>query len=455
MIRVLIVDDQATTRANLERLFAAEADIAVAGWEATADGAVTAANTSGPDVVVVNLDLQTGDGLAIVSSVAQNHPEMLVVAVGLDDDDATMRSVSDAGARSYLLKPFGGEELLAAIRREPGSELVAPAPAPAPAFVPLLATPPPAAPSPAPAPPAYATATRAPAPAAGFMPGAAPVHTVAVVSGKGGVGATTIAASLALIASAEGRLRTALVDLDLQHGDVRRLLRIESSDSVIDLAQAAPIPSSEDLAPRFAEGPGGLLTLTAPPRPRIDVDLTPEFAVALIQALRTSVDFAVLDIPVFVTPASAAVLRNADRIVLVSGMSDPAVRSTQGVLSLFGDLGIAPERVTLVLNRNEANSDLTKAAVEEALGVPVAIQLPYDFVLVSTSVNRGVPFVMQRPDAQVSRKVRELAATFFPLPEVTYAEGQPVAASARPGEVPERRGKRKGLFGFGRSEEPA
>jgi pilus assembly protein CpaE len=444
MIRVLVVDDQVATRANLERLFAAASDIEAVGWVEATESAVSAADQAEPDVAVVNLDLRSGDGLGLISTIAQIRPNALVIAVGLDDDYATLRSLSDAGAGSYLLKPFSGAELLAAIRREPGSELVLPPQPPVqPAVAPMSS---------------QTVAAASPDSSPGFVSGAAPAHTVAVISAKGGVGSTTVAASLALIASVEGKRRTALVDLDLQHGDVRRLLRIESRDTVIDLAQAAPIPTSEDLTPRFYEGPGGLLALTAPTRPRIDIDVTPDFAVALIQALRTAVDFAVLDLPVFITPASAAVLRNADRIVLVSSMSDPGVRSTQGLLSLFGDLGIDINRVTLVLNRNEANSDLTKAAVEEALGIPVAVQLPYDFVLVSTSVNRGVPFVMQRPDAQVSRKVRELAAMFFPLPEIVEA----VTYAAEPAPVPPppaddqsvRRGKRKRILGFGRKEEP-
>jgi pilus assembly protein CpaE len=440
MIRVLVVDDQAGTRGNLERLFAAATDIDVVAWAEATEDAVLAAEQNHPDVAVIDLDLRSGDGLGLISSIAHMLPDALVVVTGLDDDYATLRSISDAGARSYLLKPFGGAELLAAIRREPGSELVVPPP------------PPPTAPVSA---ETVTAAVREISPE--FAQSTAPVHTVAVISGKGGVGSTTVAASLALIASVEGRRRTALIDLDLQHGDVRRLLRIESRDTVIDLAQAAPIPTTEDLTPRFYEGPGGVLALTAPTRPRIDIDLTPEFSVALIQALRTAVDFAVIDLPVFITPASAAVLRNADRIVLVSSMSDLGVRSTQGVLSLFGDLGIDIQRVTLVLNRNEANSDLTKAAVEEALGVPVAVQLPYDFVLVSTSVNRGVPFVMQRPDAQVSRKVRELAAMFFPLPEIADSTTYPdvPAPDEQSEDKPERRTKRKGIFGFGRTEEPA
>jgi len=440
---VLVVDDQAGTRGNLERLFAAASDIEVVGWAEATEDAISAAEQSRPDVAVIDLDLRSGDGLGLISSIAQMLPDTLVVALGLDDDYASMHSISDAGAKSYLIKPFGGAELLAAIRREPGSELVLPAPPP-------------------PVPASAETITSVVSESSpGPVMATPPVHTVAVISGKGGVGSTTVATSLALIASVEARRRTALIDLDLQHGDVRRMLRIESRDTVIDLAQAAPNPTSEDLTPRFCGGPGGVLALTAPTRPRIDIDVTPEFAVALIQALRTAVDFAVLDLPVFVTPATAAVLRNADRIVLVSSMSDPGVRSTQGVLSLFGDLGIDSQRVTLVLNRNEANSDLTKTAVEEALGIPVAVQLPYDFVLVSTSVNRGVPFVMQRPDAQVSRKIRELAALFFPLPEMADTYTDPTAPdtiSVPPDESDdkaERRTKRKGIFGFGRTEEPA
>ena len=446
MIRVLIVDDVPTTRANIERAFAAHPEIEVVAFAESADAALNQASVLLPDVALIDIDLHGGQGLLTTQRMVQASPATAIIVMGLDDDEATNSMVQDAGAMHYLVKPFSGEELAAAI-----NEVAQPGPAEASA-APLAQPPPRPAIAPPPPMPEF-VAPQAVDRAPGF-----PVHTVAVISGKGGAGVTMLATSLALIASAEGRRRTALVDLDLQHGDIRRLLRIDSRESVIELAQASPVPDEGDLMRRFADGPGGILALTAPARPRIDVELTPEFAVALVQALRTASDFAAIDLPSYITPASAAVLRNADRVILVSSMSDPGVRSTQGMLSLFGELGIARDRIALVLNRNEANSDLTKAGVEEELGMESTVQLPYDFVLVSTAVNHGVPFVLQRPDAQVSRKIRELGATLFPLaltPELAPDLPPAYVLPPVPNEPAPSRGRRKSKsrFGFGRGED--
>ena len=274
---------------------------------------------------------------------------------------------------------------------------------------------------------------------------------IAVVSGKGGAGTSVIAANLALIAANEAKRHVAIVDLDLQHGDQRRLLRVDAKEGIVEVAAASPTADRQVLLPRMPDGPAGLMTLLAPATPSLDSLLSPEFVSALLLQMRALVDIVVLDIPAYLTPASAAALRAADRVVLVCSMTDPGVRATKGMLDLFKKLQVPADRIVIALNRNEANSDMVKATVEEALGRPVAVQLPYDAILISTSINRGAPFVLQKPDAQVSRRVRELAGLLFPVQQLDIEEAaSPKRRAPEPAreeaDKSKRRGKKKGLF---------
>ena len=564
MIRVLIVDDAPLTLSNIERLLRNESEMDPVGSVGDGESAITMTRELHPDVVIMDMDLQRGDGLRATQVISKELPATAVIVMGLDDDPGTQRMVTEAGARDYIVKPFGAAELLEVIRRVHGGEaspngdaLVAPLAPPAPPaepepfsewapaaaiapiaemsadggdapfefsiplsptgasdgqdadpapesvpdlapagappslFQPITATPAPSAPS-QPSTPGFGApepndsgAANAPemnipdmsaadvaAPdinppaqagslndfAASVGPSSGPgagqptrtaIHTVAIVAAKGGVGTSVLAVNLALLASAEARKRSALIELDIQHGSARRLLRIEPIEGILEVATASPEAAPDQLAPRMAPGPAGLIALLGPAQPRPDVALQPEFIEALMQQLRGAVDFAVFDVPSHLTAASAAALRNADRVVVLSSMTDPGVRATQGLLGLLKDMGLDMNHVLLVLNRNEANSDLTKAAVEEAVGHPVAVQLPYDPILVSTAINRGAPFVLQKPDAQVSRKVRELGSFLFPIAMLPEPVGTQFALDVDEDESRPRR-KKKGFFSFGK-----
>lgn len=294
-------------------------------------------------------------------------------------------------------------------------------------------------------------------PAAAAMPSDSQV--IVVISGKGGVGTTVLAINIALLDATEAKRRVGIIDFDLQHGDVRRMLRVDAPEGILELFRLSPQVDREALASRLVAGPSGIKVLLSPPRPSLDADLSPEFVAALLLQLRFLVQDVIVDMSPHITTASIAALRSADKIVLVSSMSDPGVRATQGMLRLFAEIGVNPQNVIPILNRTEANSDLTKPAVEEAIGRSVPVQMPYDPILVGTSVNRGAPFVTNKPDSQASRKLREFAGLLFPLPQASLADaahsGAPVQQASGPMQQPqstygfdddEPRRKKKGLF---------
>jgi DNA-binding NarL/FixJ family response regulator len=115
-VRVLIVDDHPLFRDGVSGLLASVPDTDVVGTAATADEAVREATLTRPDVVLLDLNLPGGSGLTAIPRLATACPGAAVLVLTMLEDDASLAAALRAGARGYLLKGVGQEELLAALR---------------------------------------------------------------------------------------------------------------------------------------------------------------------------------------------------------------------------------------------------------------------------------------------------------------------------------------------------
>jgi DNA-binding NarL/FixJ family response regulator len=120
MIRVLIVDDHRLVRAGLRTLLAATADIEVVGEAGDGAAAIATAQTTEPDVVLMDLSMPVLDGVAATRAVLELLPPLRIVALTSFADHARVNEILAAGAIGYLLKDCSPEELLAAIRAAAG-----------------------------------------------------------------------------------------------------------------------------------------------------------------------------------------------------------------------------------------------------------------------------------------------------------------------------------------------
>ena len=115
-IRVLLVDDHELVRRGLSDLLAQEDDLLVCGEAATAAGALCLAAALAPDVVVLDVRLPDGDGVAVCRELRTSAPRTAcLVLTSYDDDDALVAAV-EAGAVGFLLKQVTGSDLVAAVR---------------------------------------------------------------------------------------------------------------------------------------------------------------------------------------------------------------------------------------------------------------------------------------------------------------------------------------------------
>jgi DNA-binding NarL/FixJ family response regulator len=128
MIRVLVADDHPVFRQGLASLLQRYPEFEVVGQAANGDEAVARANQVKPDVVVMDIRMPESDGVAATTALQRTLPQAKVLIVTVSDRDEDLFAAIKAGARGYLLKSVGLQELLDSIRLvAQGEAIVSPA----------------------------------------------------------------------------------------------------------------------------------------------------------------------------------------------------------------------------------------------------------------------------------------------------------------------------------------
>ena len=115
MIRLLIVDDIASTRDNLRKLLGFEEDIEVIGTAGDGKQGLEEAHRLLPDIVLTDVNMPIMDGIQLTERLAQELPASPVIIMSVQGERDYLRRAMQAGAREYLIKPFSHAELVAAI----------------------------------------------------------------------------------------------------------------------------------------------------------------------------------------------------------------------------------------------------------------------------------------------------------------------------------------------------
>jgi DNA-binding NarL/FixJ family response regulator len=115
-IRVLVADDQAIVRDGLVTVLGLLDDMEIVGEAADGAEACRIVDERGADVVLMDLRMPVLDGSAATARIVAEHPETAVLVLTTFADDASIMGALKAGARGYLTKDAGREEVAAAVR---------------------------------------------------------------------------------------------------------------------------------------------------------------------------------------------------------------------------------------------------------------------------------------------------------------------------------------------------
>ncbi|MEW2413739.1 AAA family ATPase [Streptomyces sp. NPDC046866] len=290
-----------------------------------------------PEVVLVHERIGPVPALDLVREVALRFPAVGVVLLSSDTGPALFSAAMDSGARGLIGLPPSYEELAARVQ----------------------------------------AAAQWSAGVRRHLGRSADVFTgpggrvVTVAGAKGGVGTTFAAVQFALAAAAAGR-RTALVDMDLQAGDVGSYLDVQFRRSIADLA------GIQDISPRVLQDAvyddrTGLALLLAPADGERGEEVDDRAARHVVGALRSRYELVVIDCGTQVTGANAAAMEMADVAVLVTTPDVVAVRAAKRMVRMWERLQVRKaEDTSLVVNRWSKHTEIQPALIEKITKTRVA-----------------------------------------------------------------------------------
>jgi DNA-binding NarL/FixJ family response regulator len=121
---VLIADDHPMVRQGLHLTLGALPGIEVIGEATTGRQAVELADSLQPDVLIMDINMPEGNGIEATRALTQSSPHVKVLVLTMFDDDASVFQAMRAGARGYLLKGAGEQEIERAVRGVAGGEAI-------------------------------------------------------------------------------------------------------------------------------------------------------------------------------------------------------------------------------------------------------------------------------------------------------------------------------------------
>ncbi|GAC1337767.1 MAG: hypothetical protein NVSMB29_02610 [Candidatus Dormibacteria bacterium] len=251
-----------------------------------------------------------------------------------------------------------------------------------------------------------------------------------VFAGKGGVGKSVVSTNLSSALAKDGA-RVAIIDLDLQFGDVGVMLGVEHPHTIEELVPLGDQMESEFLEELMGTGPEGVRVLLAPTSPELADLVTAGTLRAIIRELGKSYDYIVIDAAAHLEERTLEVIEMADHIVVVTAFNVTAVKDTKITLKLLQSLGVDREKIAVILNQTRAKTNFTREEVEDSLRFRIVTQLPFDPRIVDEAVDHGKPFVLSEPRSDISRQFRTLVDYLVPAEDEADGEGRGGKAKAK------------------------
>ena len=232
------------------------------------------------------------------------------------------------------------------------------------------------------------------------------INVVSVIGASGGVGKTTIATNLAA-SFAEFGLKTCLVDLSLQFGDVGLFTNVKPTFTVYDLMVNNP-----DFNPNmnlFIEHINpNLFVLPAPVLPEQADYITRSMIAKTIKNLSLYFDVVVFDTPSIINDICLELFQLSHQIVLVTTKDLGSIKNSKLTIDILTKLHVE-DKLKLVLNKYDSPKFVVEdEAVRKMLGVDIISLIPHTNTITGNAINMGVPFIYSYPREAISDAIREL-----------------------------------------------
>jgi pilus assembly protein CpaE len=399
--QVLAVGTPQTFRATLARALEVEPDDV--GWvqSVTAAEEVLVESDDPVDVLVLSPEIKEPDALGLAEFVGRAAPMTAIVMVRDKSWNGLLPAAMRAGIRDVVDLTQGSEELRDAVERAI----------------------------------TWADNLRSLRGAMAEKPSSRGM-VISVFSSKGGTGKTFLTTNLATAISELSGEETAVVDLDVDMGDVFSYFGTEPQKQVMDLIALGEGADRETVFANASKFGDHLWGFGAVPDPAMQPPAG-EAVGKYLRTLRNNFAYVVVDASADYTDLALACFDLSDAICLVTGLDVVGVKHLSKALETLLTIGLPRDRFRIVLNRADSKVGLDSGDVERVMKIQVDTMIPSSR-LVPMSLNKGRPVYLEDPNSEVSASIRTLALRF------TGKANTPEGTAAS--EAPSPESKRRGLF---------
>jgi pilus assembly protein CpaE len=262
---------------------------------------------------------------------------------------------------------------------------------------------------------------------------------IVVLGPKGGTGKTLTATNLAVAMQESGK-NIALVDLDLQFGDIALCMGLPPERTIYELALDNTTLDLDTIERHMVTHESGVRVLIAPSRPDQAAAISVEVVRDVYAHLRTAYDAVIVDTPPGFTPEVIATIDMSTDLIMVGMLDSLSLKNTKLGLETLELMHYDPDAVRVVLNRAHSRVGISTNTVGRVLGREPDVLVPSDREVPRT-INEGVPIVTALPRSECADAFRALAALYLDraVPAEPEPLEEPVAATHGRGRLFGRR----------------
>ncbi len=323
---------------------------------------------SRPNLIIVDISQKTQMALDIIVKISNSLKNSKIIVLSYDMSPEIVIKALRAGAREFLVKPLIENEFLQSVEKL--KDLIL-----------------------------------------GNINDTTKCKVITTFSNKGGIGKTAIATNLAVELANMTKERVALIDLNMQMGDVTTFLDLNPSfDTSYVINNLERIDEGFLLSTLEKYGNSSLYVLADPPDLEQAEVITSDNITTLINVLRNVFSYIIIDTTASFDGKTITALDNSDLVLLITIINLPSVRNCQRCFDLFKRLGYTKDKIKIIVNRYMENDEIKAEDVEDVLGHPVYFKIPNNYFTIINAINKGLPVCEINPHSNIAKSFKELAA---------------------------------------------
>lgn len=344
--RVIVIEDTPELLEDMVATLRKSPDFDVASTYRTATAAIGPAAMFNPNLLLINVDNE--ETLNTLTTFVDMFPGAYILGTMLQWDSFKAQRALESGITGCIIKPFNAKEVLEYLQL-------------------------------------YTIRGKH-----------KPARYISFFSPKGRSGRTTLISLLALLIAEKTGERVALIDADLQFGDLPIFFDAEPKRTIVDATQDIKLLTPMTFAPYFFELKKGISLLSSPDRPEYAELVSPENLVEVVMMTGNIFRYVLIDLPAGFNPLSLNICRISD-VIFVTTMINSGfeIKHVKKTMEMFDSQEDERYKVKTVFTRVNPYTEEERQKIASKLGYPVDVMIPNEYRMISVAnsgrLSQGLP----------------------------------------------------------------